>query len=76
MAGGRASEADTLPTLAFSYLLVAGASAGSANLSSVPALPAIRCRVPRGAGAQCRGHPEGRQIQPPTDTDGSQALSA
>lgn len=40
-AGGRAWEADTFPTLGFAYLLLARASGGSANLSSVPASPTV-----------------------------------
>ena len=50
MAGGRASETDTLPTVGFSYLVVARASRGNANISSAPAPPAITAQ----SSAECR----------------------
>lgn len=84
MAGGRALEADTLPTVGFCYLVVARASRGNANVSSAPASPAIAAQSPAGCGsavpvvigsARTQGA-SGLASQGPTAIDGSRAPSA
>lgn len=52
MAGGRALEADTLPTVGFHYLVVKRASRGNANLSSAPASPAISAQSAAECGSE------------------------